>query len=83
MAASTRNHSRKRAIERSANNYFLRISNLTWLRPLKNETTFFIRMTPIEMFTELTKASGGLEQVDTVNLLVSLKKIWEQDPRVP
>ena len=81
--ASTRNQSRKRAIECGANDYLIKLVNLTWLRPLKNETTFFIRMTPIEMFTELTKASGGLEQVDTVNLLVSLKKIWEQDPRVP
>ena len=73
LAASTRNQSRKRAIEHGANNYLLRIFDLTWLRPLKNETTFFTRVTPIEMLTELTKASGGL----------SLTQLWEQDPRIP
>ena len=35
------------------------------------------------MLTELTKSSGGLERVDTVDLLVSLTQLWEQDPRVP
>ena len=35
------------------------------------------------MLTELTKASGGLKRVDTVNLLVSLTQLWDQDPRVP
>ena len=38
--------------------------------PSKNETTFFTRVTPIEMLAELTKASGGLERVDTIYLLV-------------
>ena len=35
------------------------------------------------MLYELTKASGGLKQVDTVELLFSLTQLWEQDPRVP
>ena len=80
MAASTRNRSRKSAIECGTNNYLLRVVDLTWLRLLKNETTFFTRLTPIDMLAELTKASGGLERVDTVNLLVSLTQLWEQDP---
>ena len=79
----TRNHSRKHAIERGANNYLLKIVDPTWLRPLKNETTFFTRLTPIKMLDELTKASGGLEQVDTFNLLVSLTQMWEQDSHIP
>ena len=40
-------------------------------------------MTPIELLAELTKANGGLERVNTVNLLVSLTQLWEQDPCVP
>ena len=40
-------------------------------------------MTPVEILSELTKASGGLERVDTVDLLVSLTKLWEKDTRVP
>ena len=67
---STRNQSRKRAIERGANDYLLRLVALTWLRPLKSETTFFARVTPIEIITDLTKASGGLKRVDTVDLLI-------------
>ena len=35
------------------------------------------------MLTELTKASSGLKRVDTVNVLVSLTQLWEQEPRVP
>ena len=35
------------------------------------------------MLAKLTKVSGGLEQVNTVNLLVSLTQLWEQDPLVP
>ena len=35
------------------------------------------------MLAELTKASGGLKQVNTVDLLVSLTQLWEKDPRVP
>ena len=35
------------------------------------------------MLAHLTKASGGLKRVDTVNLLVSLKQLWEQDPHIP
>ena len=46
-AASTRNQSRKRTIERGANNCLLRIVDPTWLCPLKNETTFFTRVTPV------------------------------------
>ena len=82
-AASTRNQSRKCTIERGANDYLLRLVNPTWLCPLKNETTFFTKVTPIEILAELTKSSGGLERVDTVDLLVSLTQLWEKDPRVP
>ena len=35
------------------------------------------------LLANLTKASGGLEQVDTVDLLVPLMQLWEQYPRVP
>ena len=56
--AITRNQSRKRAIK------------IGLVRPLKNETTFFTRVTPIEMLADLTKASGGLERVDTVDLFL-------------
>ena len=70
--AITRNQSCKRAIERGANNYLLRLVTLTWLRLLKNETTFFTRVTLVEMLSEITEASGGLKRVNTVNLLVSL-----------
>ena len=73
--ASTRNQLRKRDIERGTNDYLLRLIDLTWIRPLKNETTFFTRVTPVEMLSELTKASGGLERVDTVDLLVSLTQL--------
>ena len=38
---------------------------------------------PNNMLSETTKASGGLERVDTVDLLVSLMNMWDQDPRVP
>ena len=75
-SASTRNQLRKRAIERGANDYLLRLVDPTWLRPLKNEITFFARVTPVKMLSELTKASGGLERVKTVNLLVSLTQLW-------
>ena len=44
----------KRAIKRGANDYLLRIVNPTWLHPPKNETTFFTRVTPVEMLSELT-----------------------------
>ena len=54
-AASTSNQPRKRAIERGANDYLLRIVDLTWLRLLKNETTFFTRVTPVDMLSVLTK----------------------------
>ena len=82
-ATSTRNQSRKRAIERGANDYLLKLVDPTWIRPLKNETTFFIRVTPIKILDELTKASGSLERVDSVELLVALTQLWEQDPCVP
>ena len=74
---------RKRAIERGANDYLLMLVDPTWLRPLKNETTFFTRVTLVEMLSELTKEIGSLEQVDTFDLLVSLTQLWEQDPCVP
>ena len=35
------------------------------------------------MLAELTKASGGIERVNIVDLLVSLIKLCEQDPRAP
>ena len=75
-AASIRNQSRKRAIKCSANDYLLRLVDPTWLRLLKNDTTFFTRVTPVEILSELTKASGSLERVDTVDLLVSLTQLW-------
>ena len=74
-AAITRNQSCKRAIERGANDYLLRLVDPTWLCPLKNETTFFTRVTPIDMLSKLTNARGGLERVDTVDLLVSLTQL--------
>ena len=79
---STRNQSRKRAIKRGTNNYLLRLVNPTWLRPLKNETTFFTRVTLVDILSELTKASGCLKRVDIVDLLVSLTQLWEQDSLV-
>ena len=74
---------RKRATERGANDYLLRPVDPTWLRPLKNETTFFTRVTLVEMLSKPTKESGSLKQVDTVNLMVSITQLWEQDPHVP
>ena len=82
-AVITRNQSSKCAIERGANDYLLRLVNLNWLRPLKNETTFFTRVTPVEMLSERTKAIGGLKRVDTVDLFVSLTQLWEKKTRVP
>ena len=35
------------------------------------------------MLSKLTKAIGVLERIDTVDLLVSITQLWEQDPRVP
>ena len=35
------------------------------------------------MLAKLTKANGGLERVDTANLLVSLTQLLEKYPRVP
>ena len=35
------------------------------------------------MLADLTNASGDLKRIDTVDLLVSLTQLWEQDPRVP
>ena len=64
---------RKRAIERGANDYLLKLVNPTWLRLLKNDTTFFTRVAPIEI----------LNQVNTVNLLFYLTQLREQDPRAP
>ena len=63
---------RKCAIKRGANNYLFMLINPTWLRPLKNETTFLTRMTPVEMLSETTKTSSGLERFDTADLLVSI-----------
>ena len=37
---------------------------------------------PIEILAKLTKATGGLERVDTVNILVFLTQLWEQYPCV-
>ena len=82
-SAGTRNQSRKRAIESGACAYLLALVNETWLRPLKNEITFYMKVTPTEMLAQLTTASGGLERVDIVDLLFSLSHLWEQDPCVP
>ena len=82
-ATSTRNQSPKRAIERGAKNCILRLVDPTWLCLLKNETTFFTRVTPVDMLSELTNASNGLKRVNTVELIVSLTQLWEQDPRIP
>ena len=82
-SAGTRNQSRKRVIERCACAYLIALVDETWIRPLKNEITFYTKVTPINMLAQLTTASGGLERVDIVDLLFSLAHLWEQDPRVP
>ena len=82
-SAGTRNQSRKRAIERGACAYLLALVDETCLRPLKNEITFYTKVTPIEMLAQLTTASGGLKRVDIVDLLFSIAHLWEQDPRFP
>ena len=76
-SAGTRDQSRKRAIERGACAYLLTLVDETWLRPLKNEITFYTKVTPIEMLDQLTTSSGGLERVDIVDLLFSLAHLWE------
>ena len=40
-------------------------------------------MTLVKILSDLTKASSDLERIDTVDLLVSLTQLWEQDPRIP
>ena len=40
-------------------------------------------MTPVKILSKLTKAIGVLERIDTVDLLVSITQLWDQDPRVP
>ena len=35
------------------------------------------------MIAQITTSSGVLERVDIVDLLFSLARLWEQDPRVP
>ena len=57
-------------LERGANDYLLKLVDPNWIRPIKNETTFFTRVTLIEMLAEMTKDSGTLERVNTVDLLV-------------
>ena len=66
-----------------ANDYLFKLFDPTWLCLFKNKNTFFTRVTPIQMLAELTNASGGLKQVGTVDLFVSLTQLWEQDPRIP
>ena len=68
-SARTQNQSRKRAIERGVCTYLLALVNETWLRPLKNEITFYTKVTPIKMLVQLTTASGGLERINIVDLL--------------
>ena len=82
-SAGTRNQACKRAIECGACAYLLALVDETWLRPLKNEITFYTKVNPIEMLSQLTTASSGLKRVDIIDLLFSLTHLWEQDPRVP
>ena len=58
-SAGTRNQSRKHPVERGVCAYLLALIDETWLRPLKNEITFYTKVTPIEMLAHLTTASGG------------------------
>ena len=82
-SAGTRIQARKRAIERGVCTYLLALVDKTWFRPLKNEITFYTKVTPIKMLAQLTTASGGLKRVNIIDLLFSLDHLWEQDPCVP
>ena len=71
-SAGTRNQARKRAIECGACAYLLALVDKTWLRPLKNEITFYTKVTPIEMLAQLTTSSCGLKRVDIIEVFFSL-----------
>ena len=77
-AAGTRNQARKRVIERGTNKYIISLVEKTWICPLKEPYTFFTRVNLVQLLAQPSLASRGIEQIDIVNLLVSLTQLWEQ-----
>ena len=72
----TQNQAGTQAIDWGACAYLNSLVDETWLRPLKDENTFYTKVTPIKTLAQLTKASSRLERVNIIDVLLSLVGVW-------
>ena len=67
-------------VESAGRAFLITVVEDTWLLPLKEETTFYNKVSLRDFFARLKGGSGGLEATDIVSLLSATLGWWAEDP---
>ena len=78
----TDNQKRIRAVKVGARSLIIANMDATWIAEMRNPHTFFTKVTPRELLCHLAKYGGGLNHPAGVELILSLHKLWDSDPRM-
>ena len=78
----TDNQKRIRAVKVGACSLILANMDATWIAEMRNLHTFFTKVTPRELLYHLAKYGGGLNHPAGVELILSLHKLWDRNPRM-
>ena len=70
-------------VERAGRAFLVAVVKDTWLLPLKEESTFYNKVSLRKFFTLLKGGSGGLEATNIISLLSSMLIWWDNGPHVP
>ena len=54
----------------------------TWITEIRDPHTFFTKVTSRELLDHLAKYGGGLNPPSGVELITSLHKLWDSNPRM-
>ena len=71
-----------KTVERAGRAFLVAVVEYTWLLPLKEEATFYNKVTLRDFFARLKGGSGGLEATDIVSLLSATLGWWADNPHV-
>ena len=72
-----------KTVDRAGCAFLVAAVEVTWLLPLKEESSFYNKVPLRDFFAHLKVGSGGLEATDIVSFLSATLGWWADDPRVP
>ena len=81
-ATGTANQNCIRAVKLGTHNLIIANVESTWVQELRNTFTFFTGVSPRKLLDHISNHAGVLDRIACVEIILSLKRLWESNPQV-